>query len=135
MELPFGEMDGKRLVISFSTADFSIASVLCAVREHLDMLSEMGMTFLGAATDVPPGPSPVFKPVSIKAIFEYTGGGETDKYLERTYEIIWQGIVNTFPGEAVWAESKKAYAEFIRSQAELLRARAESAPSDKPNKA
>ena len=130
MAFPFGEIEGKRLVMNFSTADFSIASVLSAIREHLDMLGEMGVIFLGAATEVPPAPTPVFKPVSIKAIFEYTGAGGAEKYLERTYEIVWQGIVNTFPSEAVWAESKRAYAEFIRGQAELLRARIQNMPPD-----
>ncbi|MBN1901885.1 hypothetical protein JW926_11235 [Candidatus Sumerlaeota bacterium] len=130
MNLPFGEIENTRLTINFSSADFSIASVLSAIREHLDMLREMGITFLGAATDAPPGPSPVFKPVSIKAIFEYTGGSGAEKYLLRAYEILWEGVINTFPGEALWAESKKAYAEYIRAQAELLRARIESASSE-----
>lgn len=113
----------------FSSADYSIASVLTAVREHMDMLREMGVIFLGGETEVPPGPSPVFKPVSIKIIFEYEGGGEAEKFLRRSYEIIWEGIVNTFPTEERWSESKKAFADFVRAQAELLRAR--SAVQDK----
>ena len=127
MGLPFGEIDGNRLIMAFSSADYSIAAVLGAVREHLDMLSEMGIVFLGAATEIPPGPSPVFKPVAIKAIFDYTGGANAEKYLERAYEILWGGVVRTFPGEPEWAESKRAYAEFIRAQADLLRARMQGA--------
>ena len=130
MNLPFGEIENARLTINFSSADYSIASIICAIREHLDMLREMGVTFLGAATDAPPGPSPVFKPVSIKAIFEYTGGSGAEKYLQRTYEIIWEGVVNTFPKESEWAESKKGYAEYIRAQADLLRARMEGEMKD-----
>jgi len=133
MTLPFGDIEDKRLMIRFSTADFSIATVFMAIREHLDMLGEMGITFLGAATEIPPGPTPVFKPIDIKAIFEYGGGGAPEKYLERTYEIIWEGIVNTFPKEEEWAQSKKAYAEFIRAQADLLRARLEGPKSLSPS--
>jgi len=126
MTLPYGEIEGKRLVMRFSTADFSIATVFMAIREHLDMLGEMGIIFCGAATEIPPGHTQVFKPVDIKAIFEYTGGGDAPKYLSRAYEIIWEGIVNTFPKEEEWALAKKSYAEFIRAQAELLRARMET---------
>ncbi len=130
MLLPFGEIKEKRLEMNFSSADFSIASVLGAIREHLDMLGEMGIVFLGATTEIPPGPSPVFKPVAIKAIFEYTGGGNAEKFLQRAYEILWEGVVNTFPKEEDWALSKKAYAEFIRAQADLLRARIEGTSAE-----
>ena len=69
MQLPFGAIDGNVLEVNFSTADYSIPSVLSAVREHLDRLEEMNVIFLGAQTVVPSGPTPVFKPVSIAAIF------------------------------------------------------------------
>jgi len=130
MSLPFGDIDEKRLVLRFSSADYSIASVLAAIREHLDMLGEMGIVFLGAETEIPPGSTPVFKPVAIRAVFEYTGAAGADKFLQRAYEIIWEGIVHTFPRESEWAESKKAFAEYIHAQADLLRARVESAPPE-----
>ena len=130
MTLPFGEIKENRLEMKFSSADFTIASVLGAIREHLDMLGEMGIVFLGASTEIPPGPSPVFKPVAIKAIFEYTGGGSAQKFLQRAYEILWEGVVSTFPAEEEWALSKSAYAEFIRAQADLLRARIEDSSTE-----
>ena len=40
--------------------------------------------------------------------------------------LVWEGIVNTFPDEPDWAAAKGDYAQFISSQAELLRARVES---------
>ena len=121
--MPFGEIDGKVLDVSFSSADFSVASVIAAIREHLDMLGEMGVVFLGVATEVPTGGTAVFEPVAIKASFEYMGADPATPVLERTYQIVWQGIVNTFPSESDWAESKAAFGHFITSQADLLRAR------------
>jgi len=124
--MPFGEIDGKVLDMSFSSADFSVASIMGAIREHLDMLNEMEVIFLGIATEVSTGPTPVFQPVAIKASFEYTGSDPATPILERTYQIVWQGIVNTFPAESEWAKSKEAFGHFITSQADLLRARLES---------
>ena len=62
MDLPFGTIDGKRLEVRFSTADFSVATVIAGICEHLDMFEELGVVFLGVATDVPAGPQPVFQP-------------------------------------------------------------------------
>jgi len=125
--MPFGEVDGTVLDMRFSSADFSVASVLAAVREHLDMLNEMEVSFLGIATEVAAGPTPVFQPVAIKASFQYLGGDPATPVLERTYEIVWAAIVNTFPAESEWAKSKEAFGHYITAQADLLRARLESA--------
>jgi len=126
MYMPFGRIEEKVLSIDFSSADFSVAAVLGAIRAHLDMLQEMEVTFLGVSTDVPAGPSPVFRPVPISAVFEYGGSGDAQSVLERVYQVVWQGIVNTFPDEAEWATAKRDYAQFIVAQADLLRARTES---------
>jgi hypothetical protein len=125
MELPFGSISANKLEMQFSTADYSVANVFRAVREHLDMLNEMGVIFLGLTTDVSAGSRQVFQPVPIKAVFYSPTADNAIEILERTYQIVWKGLVNTFPDEAEWAESKAAYAEFIASQADLLRARAE----------
>ena len=126
MQLPFGNIDGNVLEVNFSTADYSIASVLSAVREHLDRLEEMNIIFLGAQTVVPSGPSPVFKPVSISAIFEYVGKGDARPVLERAYTVLWHGIVTVFPSESDWSKAKEAFGHFVVSQADLLRARMEA---------
>jgi hypothetical protein len=126
VEMPFGEVDGTVLDMRFSSADFSVASVLSAVRERLDMLNEMGVSFLGIATEVATGPTPVFQPVAIKASFQYLGRDPATPVLERTYEIVWEAIVNTFPAESEWAKSKEAFGHYITAQADLLRARLES---------
>ncbi|NOZ20649.1 MAG: hypothetical protein GXP25_06120 [Planctomycetes bacterium] len=126
MYMPFGRIEEKVLSIDFSSADFSVASVLNAIREHLDMLQQMEVIFLGISTDVPAGPSPVFRPVPISAVFEYTGKEPPAHVLERAYQVVWQGLVNTFPTEADWAAAKHDYAQFISAQADLLRARVES---------
>ena len=126
MQLPFGNIDGNVLEVNFSTADYSIASVISAVREHLDRLEEMNVIFLGAQTVVPSGPTPVFKPVSIAAIFEYTGKGDQRPVLERAYMVVWHGIVTVFPSETEWAKAKESFGAFIVSQADLLRARMET---------
>ncbi|MEW6358573.1 MAG: hypothetical protein AB1696_19720 [Planctomycetota bacterium] len=126
MHMPFGRIEEKMLSIDFSSADFSVASVLSAIREHLDVLQEMEVVFLGVSTDVPAGPSPVFRPVPISAVFEYTGKAHPQPVLEKAYQVVWQGMVNTFPSEADWAAAKRDYAQFIGAQADLLRARVES---------
>ncbi|MHC4780928.1 MAG: hypothetical protein ACYTFG_20340 [Planctomycetota bacterium] len=127
MQVPFGLIEGDLLEMQFSTADYSIASIIAAVREHLDKLEEMDVHFLGAETNVPEGNTPVFKPVCIKAVFQYVGNLDQKSTLERAYRVIWQGIVSTFPCEKDWAVSKQAFGHFIVSQADLLRARNESA--------
>jgi hypothetical protein len=123
MFMPFGEINGKVLTMSFSSADFSVASVIAALREHLDLLNEMQVDFCGVATDVMGGDPRVFKPVGIVASFEYRGDGDANVVLGRVYTAIWKGIVATFPDEAEWADAKESYASFILSQADLLRAR------------
>jgi len=126
MQMPYGKIEGNVLEISFSSADFSIASVMTAVRVHMDVLEEMGVRFLGASTDVPSGPTPVFRPAGIKVVFEYGGAGDPQELLERAYLKVWQGVLATFPSEAEWAASRRDFAAFITSQADLLRARTEA---------
>jgi hypothetical protein len=111
----------------FSSADFSVASVVAAIREHLDVLEELGVIFLGIATEITSGPTPVFRPTNIEAKFEYCGNDKREPCLQRAYQVIWKGVVSTFPEEGEWAQAKSDFAEFIVSQAELLRARTESA--------
>ena len=126
MTLPYGEVKDGILVVKFSTADFSIASVLNAIKIHLDVIENMGVVFLGAQTEVVAGPSPVFQPVPVVAQFEYTGKGSAKETLEKVYKIVWQGIVSSFPDEETWSDAKEAYAAFIAAQADLLRARIEA---------
>ncbi len=126
MTLPYGEIKGNMLIMKFSTADFSIASVLNAIKIHLDVIENMGVVFLGAQTEVVAGPSPVFQPVPVVAQFEYTGKGSSKETLENVYKIVWQGLVASFPDEETWSGAKEAYAAFIAAQADLLRARIEA---------
>jgi hypothetical protein len=126
MTLPYGEIKGSVLVMKFSTADFSIASVLNAIKIHIDVIENMGVVFLGAQTEIVAGPAPVFQPVPVVAQFEYAGKGAAKDALENAYKTIWQGIVASFPDEASWSDAKEAYAAFIAAQADLLRARVEA---------
>jgi hypothetical protein len=126
MNLPYGEIKGNILKIKFSTADFSIASVLSAVKVHIDVIDELGVIFLGAQTDIVAGPTPVFQPVPVIAQFEFAGKGTGKEVLEKVYKLVWQGIISAFPDESEWSESKEAYASFIAAQADLLRARIEA---------
>jgi hypothetical protein len=124
MQMPYGAAEGKVLTISFSTADYSVASVMAALRAHIDVLHAMEVKFLGCETEVPSGPSPVFQPVPIKARFEYVGKeGAVLPVLEKVYELVWAGMVATFPTEAEWAQAKQAFSDFVVAQADLLRAR------------
>jgi len=125
MQMPYGEVKDTVLELRFSSADYSVASVMAACREHLDKLNEMQVQFLGTSTELGAGTGGVFRPVDIVAQFEYTGRGDVQETLERAYLTVWQGIVATFPSEDVWATSKEAFGAYIRAQADLLRARAE----------
>ena len=126
MKLPYGEIKGEMLNMKFSTADFSIASVLNAIKIHIDVIENMGVAFLGAQTEVVAGPTPVFQPVPVIAQFEYTGKGAAKDTLEKVYKIVWQGIISSFPDETCWSDAKESYAAFITAQADLLRARVEA---------
>ena len=125
MQMPYGDIDGSVLTMKFSSADFSVASVITAIREHLDVMEELGVKFLGIATEITSGPTPVFRPTDIQAKFEYCGDGKSQACLERTYQVIWRGVIHTFPTEGEWAQAKSDFAQYIVSQAELLRARTE----------
>jgi len=126
MTLPYGEIKNNLLVMKFSTADFSIASVLNAIKIHLDVIEAMDVTFLGAQTDMVAGPSPVFQPVPVVAQFEHAGKGQAKELLEKVYKIVWQGIVDSFPDETSWSQAKQAYRGFNTAQADHLRARIEA---------
>jgi len=126
MNLPYGKIEGNALRMEFSTADYCIASVIAAIREHLDVIEEMEVVFLGASTEVVSGPQPVFQPVPVVVHFEYRGKEKAEDVLRRAYEIVWHGVVSTFPDESKWSESKAAYAEFISAQADLLMVRLEA---------
>jgi hypothetical protein len=126
MNLPYGDIKDNLLIMKFSTADFSIASVLNAIKIHIDVIENLGVSFLGAQTEVVAGPTPVFQPVPVVVQFEYTAKGPAKETLEKVYKIVWQGIVSSFPDEKCWSEAKESYAAFIASQADLLRARLEA---------
>lgn len=126
MHMPYGDIDGNLLVMKFSSADFSIASVITAIRAHLDVMEELGVKFLGVQSEISTGPTPVFRPTNIEARFEYCGDGKCPECLERTYQVIWQGVIDTFPSESEWSQSKRDFGQYIAAQADLLRARTES---------
>jgi hypothetical protein len=126
MELPYGDIKGNTLCMKFSTADYSIASVMNAIKVHIDVLAELGVTFLGAQTEIVAGPAPVFQPVPVVAQFSYAGKGNARETLEKVYTLVWQGIIASFPDETCWSQAKESYASFIAAQADLLRARIEA---------
>jgi len=127
MDLPFGSIEDGRLEVRFSSVDFSVATVIAGIAEHIDMFEELQVHFLGLATDVPAGPQPVFRPVDIVAHFQYVAGGSGEAELQRVYRALWKGVVSNFPDELDWAEAKGSYADFITAQADMLRARVENA--------
>jgi hypothetical protein len=127
MNLPYGDIKNNILTMKFSTADFSIASVLTAIKMHLDVIEELGVVFLGAQTEVVAGPTPVFQPVPVVVQFECEKKGSAKEVLEKIYTIVWRGVVNSFPDETRWSQAKEAYSSFIAAQADLLRARSEAA--------
>lgn len=129
MLMPYGDIEGNTITIRFSTADFSMATVVAAIREHLDVLEELCVSFVGAGTEIVEGPTPVFRPTNIETKFEFCGVGDAKSPLERTYLLIWKGVISTFPNEQDWAQAKSEFGNFIMSQADLLRARTENSKS------
>lgn len=126
MKLPFGEIIENRLVINFNSADYSVATVMNAVKERIDLFGEMQVAFMGVCTEIPTGPTPVFRSVPINAHFTYNGPGDVRAVLERIYVIVWESIATSFPDEGTWAKSKSDFGDFISAQADLLRARIDS---------
>jgi hypothetical protein len=122
MTLPFGSISGNNLQMRFSTADFSVATIIGGIREHIDMFTEMKVDFLGIATNVPDGNQPVFKPINIIAHFEYGGSGDAEGVLTRVYKALWKGIVFNFPDEMDWAEAKANFSNYVEAQASMLMA-------------
>lgn len=126
MHLPFGSIEGTTLTALFSTADFSVATVIAGIREHLDMFEEMGVSFMGVATDVPANAPAGQRPLNIIATFHYRGVGESEGTLARVYSLLWKGVLAHFPDELEWSEAKSNYADFVAAQAEMLRAQNET---------
>jgi len=125
MEFPFGEINDEELKMRFSSADYSVATVISGIREHLDVIEEMGVEFLGIETEVYSGPRISFSPVPVIAHFRCRGKN-CEELLSKTYKLVWKGIVLNFPDELDWAEAKSKFSDFVSSQAELLLARTEA---------
>ncbi len=124
MEFPFGKIEGNKLIMRFSSADYTVATVIAGIREHLDVIEAMGVEFLGVETEVVAGPSVTFSPVPVVAYFAYDSK-EKKAVLKEVYQLVWKGIVNNFPSELEWAQARSSFADFISSQADLLLARKE----------
>ena len=125
MQLPFGSIENNLMEMRFSTADFSVATVIAGIREHIDMFEEMAVSFLGISTEVPSEVQPAFKPVNIVAKFQFTGSADAESALTRVYKALWKGIIMNFPDEVEWSEAKSNYADFVAAQAEMVRAQKE----------
>lgn len=125
MELPFGEIKDGILKMKFSSADYSVATVIAGIREHLDVIEEMGVEFLGVETEVHSGPRITFTPVPVVAYFRCKVE-RCEDILLKAYKLIWKGVILNFPDEIEWAEAKSYFADFISSQADLLMARVEA---------
>ena len=124
MEFPFGKIENGHLTMRFSSADYTVATVIKGIREHLDVIEAMGVEFLGVETEVYTGPSISFSPVPVVAHFRYSGD-DAEEVLSEVYRLVWKGIVLNFPSELEWAQARSSYADFVSSQAELLLARKE----------
>ncbi len=121
-DLPFANIDEGKMVINLSTADFTIASVLNALNDCLDVLEELKVEFLGAGTDLEGTGSPSFSPANINVYFEYVGDNKAraTHILEQAYRILWKSIVRTYPDEKEWAENRAHIGNFISAQSDLL---------------
>ncbi|MFW9928701.1 MAG: hypothetical protein ACFFD1_04870 [Candidatus Thorarchaeota archaeon] len=132
LNLPFGNIDGNKLVINMSTADYTIAAILNALNDCLDVFEELSVEFLGCGTDVKNSGSPSFSPTDINIYLQSNDKNEDNsrKTLLQSYKIFWKSLVRTYPDEETWSNSRSNLGNFISAQAELLLAMKSPADTD-----
>ncbi|TFF86144.1 MAG: hypothetical protein EU551_02355 [Promethearchaeota archaeon] len=124
--LPFGRIENDLLIMEFSSFDLDLPIIASGVRERGDCLATLGIHFKGFGSEIPKSEVYSNQPINIKVYFEYQGNeSEKEKMekLRRAYEIIWDGIIQTFPSLEEYSSSRESFANISLAQAELLRIR------------
>ncbi|TXT55094.1 MAG: hypothetical protein BAJATHORv1_40003 [Candidatus Thorarchaeota archaeon] len=122
-KLPYGTIKGKKLIMHFSAYDIDLPVIAAGIRERMDVLRELGVSFSGFGTEVPKDMTEQ-NPAVVKAFFEFVGSGsDSDVILKRAYHLIWGGMIEEFPDLLEWAAAKSDLSSLTFAQADVMRAR------------
>ena len=121
-KLPYGTITKKKLIMHFSAYDIDLPVIAAGIRERMDVLRELDVSFAGFGTEVPEQMTEQ-TPAVIKCFFEYVGK-ETDAkvILKRVYHLVWGGMIMEFPDLEEWAAAKADLSNLTIAQADVLRA-------------
>jgi hypothetical protein len=122
IKLPYGTISKKKLIMHFSAYDIDLPVIAAGIRERMDVLKELEVSFAGFGTELPEKLTEQ-TPAVIKCFFEYVGK-ETDAsvILKRVYHLIWGGMIDEFPDLIEWAAAKSDLSNLTIAQADVLRA-------------
>jgi hypothetical protein len=122
IKLPYGTITKKKLIMHFSAYDIDLPVIAAGIRERMDVLRELDVSFAGFGTEVPEQMTEQ-TPAVIKCFFEYVGkDSDADVILKRTYHLIWSGMIMEFPDLVEWAAAKADLSNLTIAQADVLRA-------------
>ena len=123
IKLPYGTITKKKLIMHFSAYDIDLPVIAAGIRERMDVLRELEVSFAGFGTDVPEKMTEQ-TPAVIKCFFEYIGKeSDASVILKRVYHLVWGGMVMEFPDLIEWAAAKADLSNLTIAQADVLRAR------------
>ncbi|OLS31503.1 MAG: hypothetical protein ThorAB25_02250 [Candidatus Thorarchaeota archaeon AB_25] len=121
-KLPYGTITKKKLIMHFSAYDIDLPVIAAGIRERMDVLRELDVSFAGFGTEVPEQMTEQ-TPAVIKCFFEYVGKeSDASVILKRVYHLIWSGMVMEFPDLVEWAAAKADLSNLTIAQADVLRA-------------
>lgn len=122
IKLPYGTITKKKLIMHFSAYDIDLPVIAAGIRERMDVLKELEVSFAGFGTEVPEKMTEQ-SPAVIKCFFEYVGkDADADVILKRVYHLIWSGMIMEFPDLDEWAAAKADLSNLTIAQADVLRA-------------
>ncbi|MFW9927344.1 MAG: hypothetical protein ACFFDM_11375 [Candidatus Thorarchaeota archaeon] len=122
IKLPYGTIKQKKLIMHFSAYDIDLPVIAAGIRERMDVLKELEVSFAGFGTEVPENMTEQ-TPAMIKCFFEYVGKeSDASTILKRVYHLIWSGMIMEFPDLIEWAAAKSDLSNLTIAQADVLRA-------------
>ncbi|MFX1607411.1 MAG: hypothetical protein ACFFDD_16125 [Promethearchaeota archaeon] len=121
-KLPYGTITKKKLIMHFSAYDIDLPVIAAGIRERMDVLRELDVSFAGFGTEVPEQMTEQ-TPAVIKCFFEYVGKeSDATVILKRVYHLVWSGMIMEFPDLDEWAAAKADLSNLTIAQADVLRA-------------
>jgi hypothetical protein len=122
IKLPYGSITKKKLVMHFSAYDIDLPVIAAGIRERMDVLRELEVSFAGFGTEVPEKMTEQ-TPAVIRCFFEYVGKeSDPSVILKRVYHLVWGGMIMEFPDLVEWAAAKADLSNLTIAQADVLRA-------------